>query len=702
MWRKRAAWLTTFSLVCVMGQPGESGTPAGTVISNAAVVSYHDAAGRAYQSSSNDVTATVAQLPGLVVSPKQTLASPQTDSVPIGASATRTFLIFNMGNTADTFVVTHLTAGALTITNAQFQAANGSLSSASHGAASTPVAAGGQIGLVVSVNTAGLAVGGRVSVNVTVQSVLNAERTDWGEEWVVGATTAALSGTGPSGSIVKSVDGGSAAQVLPGSAATFDVQVKNTGGSPASNLAFTDVLPVSLTVDLSSVQINGVPAGPNAHLSGDVLSVSVPSLAAGSVADISFAASVAASQPLGVTSVNVASLAADGVTAQQTTPAAIFAGASNVVFDGLRGAGHPVGNATVAILDSNQSPLPLGSGQNPFVTAADGGYRFALAPSAIAPGGSRFYFTLSAPGYLHRKIQLDITPGTQRLLYSVKLTPLDGEPLAAAGSFTLTNNAVVLQNVDGLFGNIPLFAAGAIAVSKTVDQQVVEAGSRLVYTVTFSNTSSVPIRSASAIDVLPAGVVYGTGSGRLDQRLVEPAVAGRSLTWTLGTLQPNARHTIVYAASVFPGVAPQTDLTNTVTIAGTISGTQSRIFNSSSATVMTVGGLFTERRVVVGRVFVDEHGTGSFAAGDPGVPSVRVYLEDGSFVTTDQDGRFSFPSVRPGMHALRLDLATLPAGIRAVPNAPMNSPYATQRLLHGILDSVTMEDVEFALVRSAK
>jgi hypothetical protein len=54
------------------------------------------------------------------------------------------------------------------------------------------------------------------------------------------------------------------------------------------------------------------------------------------------------------------------------------------------------------------------------------------------------------------------------------------------------------------------------------------------------------------------------------------------------------------------------------------------------------------------------------------------------------------------MHVLRIDPSTLPQGVRLYDAAPMNSTRSAQRLLHGILDGSTMEDVEFALQGGAQ
>jgi hypothetical protein len=66
---------------------------------------------------------------------------------------------------------------------------------------------------------------------------------------------------------------------------------------------------------------------------------------------------------------------------------------------------------------------------------------------------------------------------------------------------------------------------------------------------------------------------------------------------------------------------------------------------------------------------------------------------------TDPQGRYSFPSVRPGMHVLRLDTTTLPKDAQPSQSIQrMNSNYGMQRLVHGVMDDGLMDDVEFALV----
>ena len=46
---------------------------------------------------------------------------------------------------------------------------------------------------------------------------------------------------------------------------------------------------------------------------------------------------------------------------------------------------------------------------------------------------------------------------------------------------------------------------------------------------------------------------------------------------------------------------------------------------------------------------------------------MRIYLEDGTYVLTDENGRYHFEGLRPGTHVVQLDLDSLPPQYQVVP-----------------------------------
>jgi hypothetical protein len=66
---------------------------------------------------------------------------------------------------------------------------------------------------------------------------------------------------------------------------------------------------------------------------------------------------------------------------------------------------------------------------------------------------------------------------------------------------------------------------------------------------------------------------------------------------------------------------------------------------------------------------------------EPGIPGVRIFLEDGSFSITDADGRYSFADLRPRTHVAKVDRATLPRDTELAILANRNSGDAGSRFV---------------------
>jgi hypothetical protein len=82
--------------------------------------------------------------------------------------------------------------------------------------------------------------------------------------------------------------------------------------------------------------------------------------------------------------------------------------------------------------------------------------------------------------------------------------------------------------------------------------------------------------------------------------------------------------------------------------------------------LVTPGSAFDTRACVVGKIFVDCNGNRVQDAGEPGIPGVRVYFEDGTNLTSDENGNYSLCGLRPITHVVKVDASSLPAGSRMV------------------------------------
>ncbi|HEY0382622.1 MAG TPA: hypothetical protein VGC72_10515 [Candidatus Elarobacter sp.] len=717
-------------LVAAATGTGGASPAAGAVISNTVTAQYNDPTGLTYGAQSNTVTVSVAAVSSVAVAPKEPAVDPNTESFPFGTPVTRTFTITNSGNVPDAYTLASLTASAGTITSIAFVTASGAIPATVGSSVSPALQPGESINVQVVIATAGVVVATPFSIALVARSTnaatANGVVTDNGRGWAVAQPRASIAGpNGPNTIVAKLVNHKRSHPAHPGETVTYSIAFRNYGGSPATNVVVVDDIPTGVHPLLPTVALNGAGAASSATLAGQRLTVRVGTMAVNESDVITFDAVVDNALSAGSSYVNVAAVSADGIASATTAPASVFIGVGNVVYDGYAGGGSPITGATLTLRDLQthavadlpktaaqalaRTPLdvltdpaglpPNTANANPFTTGGDGAYSFVFSQAQLGTPAVpvQYELDISAPGYRDRRVAITITPDATGLLYTAMLSALDDQQLARAGGFELVTTNVSLSEVFGLLGNQPMFTSHPLTVSKTVDRDVASGGDRLLYTVQVGSQGA-EFGATRVVDTLPAGVVYAPGTARVDGVPVEPHREGRILTWTFPALA--AQHSIMYACVVMPFTADGSTLINVVDV-DTSSGGGLRVHGSATADTRVVAGALGNRIVVTGRVFVDAARTGRFRDGDKGVPGVRVFLEDGESVTTDRYGRFTFPSVHPGQHVLRVDTTTLPVGVRAYDDRRYDSPRSLQRLLHGIYDAGLMHDVNFALEPAA-
>jgi uncharacterized repeat protein (TIGR01451 family) len=712
---RRARVLVSLAL-CLFAKSGAcdaSPAPGGTVISNVAEATFKDASGNAYDILSNAVTVTVAAVGALVVAPKETGCNPATDTFSLGAPLVRTFTINNTSNITDAYTIQSASTSAGNVTAIDFLTSSGPMPVALGSTVSPNVAPGSSIVVQVTVATSSIAPGTDVEIALSARTTAggteNGLQTDSGDQCAIAAAGPKFGGPGGANTQPqKFVNGGAFAQSAAGAVVHYSIAFENYGAMPALAASLSDTLPQGVTPVATSVLYDGVqlPAGA-VSVAGQQLTVALGSIPSNVLETVTFDASVSSAAVLGATFVNVATLSASNAPAANTTPAVVFVGTANIVFDGNAGGTSPIAGATLTLLGSNNQPIMLAGGsgtnaqttgaQNPVVTGSDGSYAFPLTASQLGTPAkpATYTLTISAANYKARRIGLKLTPDPTGSVYALDATALDAQPLAVPGSFALVQGTTHYADLYGFFGNLPIFAQQTIDVRKSADRSVASGGDRVIFTVAFSPASSTPLGATTVVDTLPAGFAYAPGTGRLDGAIAEPAVRGDVLTWTLPSL--TATHTIAYATVVAPGIQPDTQATNVVTVSAKAPNDPVPVSARADASVAIVAGVFSDHIVITGRAYIDRSGVARFTRGDLGVAGVRIYLEDGESVVTDPDGRYTFPGVRPGMHVLRLDETTLPPRVKAFADRALDSDRSTRRLVHGVMDALTMQNVDFAL-----
>jgi uncharacterized repeat protein (TIGR01451 family) len=197
----------------------------------------------------------------------------------------------------------------------------------------------------------------------------------------------------------------------------------------------------------------------------------------------------------------------------------------------------------------------------------------------------------------------------------------------------------------------------------------VEIGDSMGYSIRVRNPNAYAVPDAKVVDKLPLGfkLIPGTSTLGVGSVVVTPLATpdpvgtpGPVLNYTLGTLAANTDYTIRYRVRVGVGADKGTGI-NTAQASAAGGAVQSMV---AQAVVQVTGGVFTTQACLIGKVYVDCNQNKVQDKGEPGIPGVRLYLEDGTNFTTDENGQYSFCGLRPISHVMKVDATTLPVGAR--------------------------------------
>jgi uncharacterized repeat protein (TIGR01451 family) len=339
-----------------------------------------------------------------------------------------------------------------------------------------------------------------------------------------------------------------------------------------------------------------------------------------------------------------------------------------LVFDSQTGT--PINGARVRLVDVatglpatvygddgvSRYPNEMVTGQ---VVTDQGGTQYNL-PAGV------FRFPLVAPG----NYRLEVVPPASHAFPSQR-TIADLQALAGApyrlqpGSFGLP---FVVTAAPAVAVDLPLDAAGnALQLRKTAGQQIATTGDFVQYTLSLQNASEAgTFNAVQVVDHLPAGARFRPGSLRLnDVRIADPVIAadGNSFTYTQPSLAVGESIELRYVVEFTVAMRGMKDAINTAQAfaPGNVRSNEAR------SLVRMNEELFSQKGFIVGRVF--EGACDQDGGKDSGVAGIRVYLEDGRYGVTDEDGRFHFEGLEPGTHSVQLDKLTLPEYLELAPCA---------------------------------
>jgi len=347
-----------------------------------------------------------------------------------------------------------------------------------------------------------------------------------------------------------------------------------------------------------------------------------------------------------------------------------------IVFDSSTGA--PITGATVTLVNTFTN-LPAAVFCDDGVTAlpqpVTTGSATICDPVMVAGG---FRFPQVAAGSYH----ITVTPPTGYSFPSAtpaaSLPALVGTPASApaivgnpgitpggsyGGTFTLWGPAL---KVD-----IPVDAgSNAMTISKTSGKTVVSTGDFVPYTLSITNNSAtLPVIAGTVADQLPQGFRYQSGSVRVDgASTADPVISGDGRTLTFSVNIATASTTAIeYVLEVTP--AAKTGNAENIAAATGISTS-----NTARASVYVREDLYRNKSILIGRV-VDGSCDDKVDNDKNGLKNARIVLEDGTYILSDEEGRWHIDNLNPGTHVVQLDLDSLPKDYEVV-SCEQNSRFA--------------------------
>ena len=202
-----------------------------------------------------------------------------------------------------------------------------------------------------------------------------------------------------------------------------------------------------------------------------------------------------------------------------------------------------------------------------------------------------------------------------------------------------------------------------LQVTKTATKSSVEVGDVIAYTVTATNKgASTLLRKIKIIDRIPLGFKYLAGSSFNGTTKIGDPISGKELMWTAADSLPVGNSVALTYRLVAGAGALVSNGINTASATAVLPNGSVLQSNTASVQVSIKQGIFTDHGLIIGKVFYDRNHNAYQDKGEEGVKGIELVLEDGTRVTTGDDGKYSMPDVYPGDHVIRVRKSTLPHG----------------------------------------
>ncbi|MFH0901415.1 MAG: hypothetical protein V2A73_12375, partial [Pseudomonadota bacterium] len=358
---------------------------------------------------------------------------------------------------------------------------------------------------------------------------------------------------------------------------------------------------------------------------------------------------------------------------------------SGVVYNATTG--KPIGGVRVALYyDDSDSETPgeivpddkLGLGQQRQMTAAMGDaagfYKFDVEP------GRRYRLVLDSTGTTW-SFPSQLLPPAEGFAPTGKVSPDAWPSIEAGADTTYYLKFDVAAAGDDVFNNhVPIDPLAAqIRLEKRADRPSASLADIVTYTITVQNRSARDLGGGEAVFVrdLPArGLSYlkgqaaaelaPPGSQKTRMRVgagfaesIAVASGGQVVDW--GPFDLTAGSTLTLTYQVVIGLETKQGIYRNRAVL-LDAARQTEISNADEVALRVENDPVFDEGLLLGRVFCDDDGDGRLDRNERGVFGARVFSDLGSYAITDSAGKWHLSRIEPGVHLVKIDVASLPPG----------------------------------------
>ncbi|MEG1061679.1 MAG: isopeptide-forming domain-containing fimbrial protein [Oscillospiraceae bacterium] len=343
--------------------------------------------------------------------------------------------------------------------------------------------------------------------------------------------------------ITKTVD---KVSILPGDKLTYTITVSNSNLTPLSDVLVTDTVPVGLVADT----INNGGVNSAGIITWTIPSVPAKANGADGTASVSFTATVpadAADKCVYKNTAQIASVSKDTSKASisgevTSTYNAPVAPTIQIIATPASGNVNPLPGEkityTITVTNPNATPIKDVSVSD---KVPDG-----LNVGTISNGG------VNSSGVIAWTIASVAPSGSETVSFETTVPPA----LTAGATY---DNAATVDSVGGdaslaaKSGNVKTVVVplAKLSITKIADKTDVQIGDTVTYTITVTNSNSVPVYGIAVTDTLPAGLSAATiGNSGIN--------TSGTITWQLASIAANSSTVLSFTATV--SASPQSSV----------------------------------------------------------------------------------------------------------------------------------------------